>query len=187
MLTKYGAFIKLRTGDIIFASYKPPNNNFSNSRAFPHVLTALSQAVAKETKPSALDNICGAIARLIITNSALVPLEQVLPVFLMKLPLREDFDENAAIFKCFKLLYIQARECIVDAMEQILAITIQVLYKKEYVDQETADNALGLLKEIRENYPAKFNAVATSSAEVAAFLQTIWFYITLNEKGINEM
>ena len=84
-------------------------------------------------------------------------------------------------------MYIQARECIVDAMEQILAITIQVLYKKEYVDQETADNALGLLKEIRENYPAKFNAVATSSAEVAAFLQTIWFYITLNEKGINEM
>lgn len=141
--------------------------------AYPHILNALSQAVSKETKPSALDNICGAIARLIINNCTLVPLAQVLPVFLQHLPLREDFDENTSIFKCFKLLYFQAREAIYGSLEQILAISIHVLYKKEFADQDTYENALGLLKDIRDNYPDKFNNVANSNSEIVAFLQTL--------------
>ncbi|XP_061389190.1 importin-4-like [Musca vetustissima] len=141
--------------------------------AYPHILMALSQAVSKETEPAALDNICGAIARLILTNCQLVPLDQVLPVFLQHLPLREDFDENATVFKCFKLLYIQARDQIVPSLEQILAIAIHVLYKKEFVDQDTCDNAVALLKEIRESYPDKFNAVANSNPEIVNFLQTL--------------
>lgn len=141
--------------------------------AYPHILSALSEAVSKETSPSALDNICGAIARLIITNYSLVPLAQVLPVFLQYLPLRDDFEENAAIFKCFKLLYIQARSAIEVFLEQILAVAIHVLYKKQFTEQETCDNALGLVKEMREKYPDKYNNVANSSSEIVAFLQTI--------------
>ncbi|KAI8126152.1 importin-4-like [Lucilia cuprina] len=141
--------------------------------AYPHILMALSQAVANEKEPAALDNICGAIARLIITNCNLVPLNQVLPVLLQHLPLREDFDENASIFKCFKLLYIQCREAITPSIEQILAIAIHVLYKKEFVDQETCENAVGLVKEIRENYPDNFSVVANSNPEVLQFLQTL--------------
>ncbi|CAD7003293.1 unnamed protein product [Ceratitis capitata] len=141
--------------------------------AYPHILNALSQAVSKETKPSALDNICGAIARLIIVNSTLVPLAQVLPVFVQHLPLREDFDENASIFKCLKQLYLQARDAIAGSLEQIIAIAIHVLYKKEYTEKETYDTALGLLQEIRENYPDKFSAVANSNPEIIAFLQTL--------------
>ncbi|XP_055909499.1 importin-4-like [Eupeodes corollae] len=141
--------------------------------SFPQILTALSKSVSTETKPGALDNICGAIARLIMTNCSLIPLQQVLPVFLQHLPLKEDFDENAAIFKCFKLLYIQSREAIVSFLEQIIAIAIHVLYKKEFVDDETCENALGMIKEVRENYPDKFAAVANTNPDIAAFLQTI--------------
>ncbi|XP_065362442.1 importin-4 [Calliphora vicina] len=141
--------------------------------AYPHILMALSQAVANEKEDAALDNICGAIARLIITNCNLVPLDQVLPVLLKHLPLREDFDENASIFKCFKLLYIQSREAITASIEQILAIAIHVLYKKEFVDQDTCENAVGLVKEIRENYPDKFSVVANSNPEILQFLQTL--------------
>lgn len=141
--------------------------------AYPHILMALSQAVANEKEDAALDNICGAIARLIITNCNLVPLDQVLPVLLKHLPLREDFDENASIFKCFKLLYIQSRDAITASIEQILAIAIHVLYKKEFVDQDTCENAVGLVKEIRENYPDKFSVVANSNPEILQFLQTL--------------
>ncbi|KAI9587679.1 importin-4-like [Glossina fuscipes] len=141
--------------------------------AYHHILMALSEAVSKETEPAALDNICGAIARLIITNCSLVPLNQVLPVFLQNLPLREDFDENNSVFKCFKLLYIQQRDTILGSLEQILAIAIHVLYKKEFVDQETRDNAIGLLKEIRDNYPEKFSTVANSNPEIVHFLQSL--------------
>lgn len=142
-------------------------------RSFPQILAALSQAVSTENKPGALDNICGAIARLIMTNCNLIPLQQVLPVFLQNLPLKEDFDENAAVFKCFKLLYIQSREAIVNFLEQIIAIAIHVLYRKEFVDEETCENALGIIKEVRDNYPDKFAAVANTNAEIAEFLKKI--------------
>lgn len=134
---------------------------------------ALSQAVANEKEPAALDNICGAIARLIITNCNLVPLDQVLPVFLQHLPLREDFDENASIFKCFQLLYLQARDTIAAYIAKMLEVSIHVLFKKEFVDQDTCDNAVALLKNIRENYPDEFNVVANSNLEILQFLQTL--------------
>lgn len=89
------------------------------------------------------------------------------------LPLREDFDENASIFKCLKQLYLQARDAIAGSLEQVIAIAIHVLYKKEYTEKETYDTALGLLQEIRENYPDKFSAVANSNPEIFAFLQTL--------------
>ncbi|CAG2066808.1 unnamed protein product, partial [Timema podura] len=66
---------------------------------------ALSAAVSKEANPSALDNICGALARMLITNVSGVPMDHVFPVFVNYLPLRQDFDENKAVFRCLLHLY----------------------------------------------------------------------------------
>uniref|UniRef100_A0A1B0BHQ3 Importin N-terminal domain-containing protein n=1 Tax=Glossina palpalis gambiensis TaxID=67801 RepID=A0A1B0BHQ3_9MUSC len=142
-------------------------------QVYPHILTALSQAVSKEFEPAALDNICGTIARLIITNCDLVPLIGVLPKFLQNLPLRKNFEENTLIFKCFKLLYMRARDHLVDLLERMLAIAVHVLYNKQFTDQETFNNAIELLREIRDNYPETFNAVACFNPEILSFFQTL--------------
>ncbi|EDV96789.1 importin-4 [Drosophila grimshawi] len=141
--------------------------------SFQVILQALSSAIASETQASALDNICGAVARLIVTNYNMVPLAQVLPVFLSHLPLREDTPENDMVNRAFRVLYMHAREAIVDHLEQILAITIDVLYKKQMPDEESKVNAIALVKDIREQYADKFNNVANSNPEVYAFLQTL--------------
>lgn len=44
---------------------------------YPEVLSTLSSAVSQETHAGTLDNICGALARMIFTNMNGVPLEQV--------------------------------------------------------------------------------------------------------------
>lgn len=44
---------------------------------YNNILATLSAALSKETFPRALDNICGAVARLISTSPSNVPLEQV--------------------------------------------------------------------------------------------------------------
>lgn len=44
---------------------------------FPQILAALSQGVTQESHAGTLDNICGALARLIMANSQLVPLKEV--------------------------------------------------------------------------------------------------------------
>nr|CAD7413427.1 unnamed protein product [Timema cristinae] len=44
---------------------------------FPEILQALSAAVSKEANPSALDNICGALARMLISNVSGVPMDHI--------------------------------------------------------------------------------------------------------------
>lgn len=99
---------------------------------YPQALQALSQAVAKEKDSNTLDNICGALARLIIANSNLVPLKDVLPVFIQYLPLRQDFDENMSVFKCLHVVYQQGNPVIAELMEKIILIALSVLMKKQH-------------------------------------------------------
>lgn len=101
---------------------------------YPQILQALSLSVAQETHPGTLDNICGALARLIITNSKLVPLDQVLPVFVQKLPLREDFDENKSVYKCFQVLLTQGYESLGQVAHPIILNGLHVLSRTQYKD-----------------------------------------------------
>jgi hypothetical protein len=47
---------------------------------YQDILQALSASVAKESHAGTLDNICGALAKMIIANSAGIPLEQVMQI-----------------------------------------------------------------------------------------------------------
>lgn len=88
--------------------------------------------VAKEQHAGTLDNICGTLARLIICNSSLVPLKDVLPVFVQYLPLREDFEENDSVFKSLDVVYRQGSEVLVPLLESVILAALQVLRKKQY-------------------------------------------------------
>lgn len=46
-------------------------------RYYDKILQALSVAISKEKHAGTLDNICGAIARMITTNAAAVPMHDV--------------------------------------------------------------------------------------------------------------
>ncbi|XP_058123821.1 importin-4-like [Anopheles ziemanni] len=140
---------------------------------YPQIMAALSQLVSKEQHAGTLDNLCGALARLITTNCSLVPLKSVLPVFVQYLPLREDFTENLAVFRCLDLLYKQGDENLVPLMSRVLVIGLQVLYKKEYQDDECNKLVLNLVKQMGKDFPDKFNEVIRGDAELAAFVQTI--------------
>lgn len=107
---------------------------------FPIILQALSAAVSQEQHPGTLDNICGALARLIMTNFKLIPLEQVLPVFIQKLPLREDFDENLSIFKCFTTLWMQQSESLLMILDGVIMVGLHVLHKNEYPKDDSGKN-----------------------------------------------
>ncbi|XP_068141840.1 importin-4-like isoform X2 [Drosophila tropicalis] len=133
---------------------------------YPAILQTLSNAISKEPNPSAMDNICGAVARLLVLNHEAVPIAQVLPVFLGHLPLREDTEENDMILKAFRALYMKAQPNIVDFIEQMLAIVIEVLYKKQMPDKESTASAIEFVQEIRQQYPNKFNNVTNSMTSI---------------------
>lgn len=110
---------------------------FGGEKAHPHfttVLQALSQIVAVEKEAGVLDNVCGALARLIFSNSSLVPLDQVLPVFVQKIPLRKDFHENKAVFKAFYALLTQNNDSFLKTLEPVVSVGLHVLGQNEYKD-----------------------------------------------------
>lgn len=143
--------------------------------AYPQILASLSQAVSQEQHPGVLDNICGALSKMIIANHALIPLPQVLPALMAKLPLREDFSENTSLFKALRSLFVQDRTVLEVYIEQIIQVILHVLYKKEYAEDEpeAAENISLFLKEISQHYPNQFTSVVSSNPEIAQFVQTL--------------
>ena len=87
-------------------------------------------ATTTEKNPSTLDIICGAIARLITNNLSVVPMDQVFPVLMGLLPLREKFYENSALLECFLVLSAarnpQFKLYLNDILTVLVAITNQL-------------------------------------------------------------
>lgn len=108
----------------------------SGDKAHPHfpiVLQSLSQLYAIEKDDRVLDNVCGSLARLIISNSGLVPLDQVIPLLAQKIPLRKCFKENKAVFKAFHLLLMQNIEDLLHVLEAIV-LAAHALDQNEHKD-----------------------------------------------------
>ncbi|XP_034255922.1 importin-4-like [Thrips palmi] len=124
---------------------------------FPQILQVLSGAVANEKHPGTLDNICGALCRMIITNVEAIPINDVFPVFIQHLPLRQDFEENKMVFKCLSLLYEMGHQALLSQIIPVLKVTMVVLYKAQHPDKETQERVIVLLSNIKRDFPAEFN------------------------------
>jgi hypothetical protein len=129
--------------------------------------------VAKETHGGILDNICGTLARLILLNSSLIPLKEVLPVFISYLPLRQDFVENEQVFKAIDVLYRQGNEVLLQFLERVILTALTVLQKSQYSKDEVREHVFTFVKQVRADFPEKFNNALNTDAELAQFVQTL--------------
>ncbi|XP_043248077.1 importin-4-like [Colletes gigas] len=128
---------------------------------YPDILQVLSSLIAKETHAGARDNVVGAIARLIIANYSILPLDQVFPVFVNQLPLKEDFEENKAVFKSILVLY-EAGHCILQPhMHMLLKVALRVLQKDITTDYETISFVVEFIKSAKRDFPNEWNSVYT--------------------------
>ncbi|GAA5999843.1 uncharacterized protein JCM10292_003769 [Rhodotorula paludigena] len=76
---------------------------------------------------NAKDNACGAVARMIVKNSAAVPLDQVVPVFLQSLPLRRDYAESSSVFDAVLSLLQQNNPIALSSLDHVLAVIAKAL------------------------------------------------------------
>uniref|UniRef100_A0AAY4BCD9 Importin N-terminal domain-containing protein n=1 Tax=Denticeps clupeoides TaxID=299321 RepID=A0AAY4BCD9_9TELE len=72
---------------------------------YPTMLSLFSNLLSKESDRRVIDNLCAALCRMILSNVAGVPLEQVFPVLVAQLPLKEDLEENKTVYRCLVFLY----------------------------------------------------------------------------------
>ncbi|KAH8274639.1 hypothetical protein KR026_000277 [Drosophila bipectinata] len=130
--------------------------------SYPIILQALSNAIATERDPAALDHIIGALARLLITHMEGVPLGEVLPAFMSYLPLRVETRENVSVQKAFRVLFAKARPAVEPYLEQMLVITVQTVLRKELPDSHSTEDSVNFIREIVHHYPPFFQKLSSS-------------------------
>ncbi|KAJ4964923.1 hypothetical protein NE237_016772 [Protea cynaroides] len=73
------------------------------------------------------DNAAGAIARMIMVHPEAIPLNQVLPVFLKVLPLKEDHEESIAVYTCVCHLVLASNPQILSLVPELVNMCAQVV------------------------------------------------------------
>ncbi|XP_069113686.1 importin-4-like isoform X2 [Argopecten irradians] len=138
---------------------------------YPDVLKCLFDILSKAENPRLLDNICAATCRMIMTNKAGVPMSQVVPVVMQCLPLKEDFEENATVYKCLSDLYSNGDSEILKQTPKLLEVVSQVLSSEGFkfgcsccVLPETQSMLIQLVKLIHRQFPDDFKAITQSLA-----------------------
>lgn len=137
------------------------------SAQYLHLLAALRPlfVVAPEAstaKLNARDNAAGAVARLILRNPAAIPLDQVLPVFIDALPLKNDFLENQPVFRTLFYLFRTNPQALYPFMDKLLTVFAHVLdpnsKAQDQIGDETKAELVQLIGALNAEDPAKVQA-----------------------------
>ncbi|XP_003967995.1 importin-4 [Takifugu rubripes] len=131
---------------------------------YPTMLSVFSNMLTKESDLRVIDNLCAALCRMILSNFESVPLEQVLPALVARLPLKADMEENKTVYSCLTMLYNKSPQLIVKVMKPVVEASSHVLGNKK-VDEETQNSVAMLMKLFSQQHEADFHATLTSLSE----------------------
>ncbi|XP_062813347.1 importin-4 [Anolis carolinensis] len=139
---------------------------------YPKLLGLLSNLISQEQNSRVADNVCGAVARMVMANPGGVPIGQVFPVLLRGLPLKEDFEEYQTIFRCINFIHKHDPQQVLQQMGEIVHASSAVLGSKN-VPAEGQNSLLMLLRNLSVSCPSEFQmAVRSLPSEAGALVST---------------
>jgi hypothetical protein len=111
-------------------------------------------------KLNAKDNAAGAVGRLIFRNTAAIPLDHVLPVFIDALPLKNDYLENRPVFRALFHLFRTNGPALYPFMDRLLPVFAHVLNSpgEEQITEEIRTELIHLIALINREVPEKVQA-----------------------------
>lgn len=120
---------------------------------------------APRPRLNARDNAVGAVARLIYRNYSAVPLDQVLPVFVAALPLKEDYVENRPVFRALFHLFRTAPQMLGPHLDALLPVFSHVLDPNgpDQIGDEGRAELIQLVGYLNTQEPAKIQAVGLTA------------------------
>ncbi|XP_021099504.1 importin-4 isoform X1 [Heterocephalus glaber] len=140
---------------------------------FPKLLGLLLPLLARERHDRVRDNICGALARLLMASPTRKPEPQVLAALLHALPLREDLEEWVTIGHLFSFLYQSSPDQVVDVAPELLRICSLILADNK-IPPDTKTSLLLLLTFLAKQHADSFHtALGLLSADKAQELQAM--------------
>ncbi|KAM9552687.1 importin-4-like isoform 1-T1 [Salvelinus alpinus] len=128
---------------------------------YPMMLSLFSNLLSKEQDRRVIDNLCAALCRMIMSNMEGVPLEQVFPALLARLPLKEDMEENKTVYSCLAMLYSQNPALVLSQIKPIVSASSHVLGTKD-LDTETQNILVMLLQDVAQRHSQEFEVAIKS-------------------------
>ncbi|XP_062992581.1 importin-4 [Elgaria multicarinata webbii] len=139
---------------------------------YPKLLGLLSSIISQERNNRVADNVCGAVARMVMANPDGVPIGQILPVLLHALPLKEDFEEYKTVFRCFSFVYERNPQQLSQQVGEIVRVSSSVLDSK-HLPAESRNTLVTLLHRLSAHCPAEFQtALLSLPPEAGALVNT---------------
>ncbi|KAM5239735.1 importin-4 isoform 2-T2 [Hipposideros larvatus] len=140
---------------------------------FPKLLGLLLPLLARERHDRVRDNICGALARLLMASPTRKPEPQVLAALLHALPLKEDLEEWVTIGHLFSFLYQSSPDQAVDVAPELLRIC-SLIQADSKIPPDTKAALLLLLTFLAKQHIDSFHsALGSLSGDKAQELQAI--------------
>ncbi|KAA8899902.1 hypothetical protein TRICI_006272 [Trichomonascus ciferrii] len=90
----------------------------------------------EDSNERGLANACGCVARMTLQYPDLIPMGEVLPVLISRLPLQDGYEENTPVFELLLQLFQQRNETVFGHREDIVNIFDQVFAQQIEADQE---------------------------------------------------
>ena len=81
--------------------------------------------------------------------------------------------ENEYVFKALDLIYRQGNEVLLQFLENVILTALTVLSKEQYSKDEVRDNIFAFVKQVRNDFPEKFNNVVNANAEISSYVQSL--------------
>ncbi|KAH0565288.1 hypothetical protein GP486_001324 [Trichoglossum hirsutum] len=102
-----------------------------------------------------LDNAAGCVARMITAHPENIPIDDVLPLLVDLLPLKEDFEENKPIYEMLVKLYESSHQTVRRLTPQLIPVFAKVLGPpQEQLADETRGQLAELVKYIHKQEPS---------------------------------
>lgn len=94
-----------------------------------------------------LDNASGCVCRMIMAHQDQVPIDDILPVLVGLLPLKEDYEENKPIYECITGLYQHNNQTIINLTPQLIPIFASILGEpSEQLENDTRSKVVEVVK-----------------------------------------
>ncbi|KAI9847990.1 MAG: hypothetical protein M1838_000689 [Thelocarpon superellum] len=125
------------------------------TKAYPTILTKLEPMLHVTDQARMMDNSMGCVSRMIVAHPDAVPLADVLPVVAGLLPLREDWEENDAVWGMIVTLYQSNSPAMRSQTATLLPKIKHVLFAppKEQLSDETREKVVELAKYLFVHQP----------------------------------
>jgi hypothetical protein len=118
---------------------------------YMEILQLLNTLLKEDGDRRTIDNVLGAVCRMVLTNPTGLPLDSIMQTLVKYLPLGEDYEENITVYKTLYMLLSENNAAAVSQLPTLIPKMIDTLQDKK-LDEESRSKIIETLRGVTSQY-----------------------------------